>query len=334
MNGLKKQFFAIGTIILVITCSLPVFAKDNIVDWNGKSEGEEQIPSWLRTMRRGNALAYCQEFGLNSKINRKWIIPAGADSYIGWEDGLIAAQAQSMAAVGESIATDIIATLDSSVNNGAKNNIRRSAIKSVTTVAGLEYEGCHWYEEVKEVISGRNKKGKEVKSKQHIWHVYAFYSMDMQAYDTQVKTSLITILRDSGLTKEEAQAVAATSYEVVSSEKRATAAHDKKIAEEQTRLLNEHNRSLENRKMTMQEQGQQNQFNIDNRNIDTQQQQLQEQTKQIESSNRASVEIARTNAGSQAVQSIAGANTSYAQSGVPESSDTDINNAMAFLLGL
>ena len=317
MNGLKKQFFAIGTIILVITCSLPVFAKDNIVDWNGKSEGEEQIPSWLRTMRRGNALAYCQEFGLSSKINRKWIIPAGADSYIGWEDGLIAAQAQSMAAVGESIATDIIATLDSSVNNGAKNNIRRSAIKSVTTVAGLEYEGCHWYEEVKEVISGRNKKGK-----------------DMQAYDTQVKTSLITILRDSGLTKEEAQAVAATSYEVVSSEKRATAAHDKKIAEEQTRLLNEHNRSLENRKMSMQEQGQQNQFNIDNRNIDTQQQQLQEQTKQIESSNRASVEIARTNAGSQAVQSIAGANTSYAQSGVPESADTDINNAMAFLLGL
>ena len=105
---MKKRNFVISILVLLsVFYSSNVFAAEKRIDWNGRLEGEEEIPAWLRTMRRGNALAYCQEFGLNSKINRQWLVPVGVESYVGWEDGLVAARAQQFMALGQTISTTI-----------------------------------------------------------------------------------------------------------------------------------------------------------------------------------------------------------------------------------
>ena len=75
-------------------------------------------------------------------------------------------------------------------------------------MTGLEFEGYHWYEVEKEVVTGRNKKGKPVMSKQRVWYVYAFYSMDRNTYNTQLKVALQKIVREGGFTKEEATLIA------------------------------------------------------------------------------------------------------------------------------
>ena len=89
-----KRFLSSILMLCALTLTaVPLFAQDGKrVDWYGKIDGEPEIPGWLKSMRRGNGLAYCQENGLNNKINRKWIVPTAAESNIGWEDGLIAGQ--------------------------------------------------------------------------------------------------------------------------------------------------------------------------------------------------------------------------------------------------
>ena len=145
---MKKRNFVISIwVLLSVLFSANVFAtSEKRVDWNGRFEGEEEVPGWLSTMKRGNAMAYCQEFGLNSKINRQWLVPVGVTSYVGWEDGLVEARAQAFMALGQTICTTINSAIGSSLNNGAKNNIQNIAISSLTTVTGLEFEGYHWYE--------------------------------------------------------------------------------------------------------------------------------------------------------------------------------------------
>ena len=387
---MKKLKLRVVCIMLVtLLCSANMFASsEKIVDWNGKLENEEQIPDWLRSMRRGNAVAYCQEYGLNSKINRKWLIPVGVESLVGWEDGRLAASAQAFAALGQSICTDIEAALGSDQNNGARSTRQSIVLKSITTVSGIEFEGYHWYEVEKEVITGRNKKGKPVKSKQHVWYVYAFYSMDANVYNTQLQMAIGNIARANGFTKEEAAIIAAGasggSLNILSEQYRRSKDFQQKIQEEQQKqrlawdaqqmniqqaFVDQQIDSL-NRTQAMAESNQRNQndltnrnatnnYNqqtlqksyqnqIDNRNIDTEQLQIQGDTQQLESRNRANVQMAQANAASNATQSIAQSGSAAGAAGqfgsnpnIGNSEDSGnknqsggMNDSMAFLMGL
>ncbi len=332
----------------ILAASLAVFAatgafaaSEKRVDWNGRLEGEEEIPAWLRTLRRGNPVAYCQEFGVTQKINREWMVPVGVESYIGWEDGLVAARAQAFLALGQTITSHIESSIGSDLSNGAKSNIQTLAVSSITDVTGMAFEGYHWYEVEKEVVTGRNKKGKPVTSKQHVWYVYAFYSMDRDTYNTQLKLALQKIVREGGFTKEEATMIAARGLQAMDQQYRRSAEFQQKMKEEQDkqRLAWEAQRmniqqqfvdqqidSL-NRTQTMAEQNQRNQddlanrnatndFNqqtmhqsyqnqVDNRNIDTNQRQISGTTQQLESRDRADVSMAQANAQSNATQAVA-----------------------------
>lgn len=339
---MKKRNFVISILVLLsVFYSSNVFAAEKRIDWNGRLEGEEEIPAWLRTMRRGNALAYCQEFGLNSKINRQWLVPVGVESYVGWEDGLVAARAQQFMALGQTISTTINSAIASDLSNGAKNNIQNIALSSITTVTGIEFEGYHWYEVEKEVVTGRNKKGKPVTSKQHVWYVYAFYSMDMNTYNTQLKLALQKIVREGGFTKEEATMIAQRGLQAMDEQYRRSAEFQQKIDEEQKKqrlaweaqqmgiqqsFVDQQLDSL-NRTQQMAEANQRNQNDLvnrnatnlynqqtlhqsyqnqlDNRNIDTNQQQIQGNTQQLESRDRANVSMAQANAQSNANQAVA-----------------------------
>jgi hypothetical protein len=311
------------------------------VDWNGKIDGAPEIPAWLTQIRHGNATAYCQEYGLNSKINREWLIPVGVESYVGWEDGLVAARAQAFMALGQSISTTINSAIGSDLNNGAKNNIQSIALSSINQVSGVTFEGYHWYEVEKEVVTGRNKKGKPVTSKQHVWYVYAFYSIDRATYDTQLKVALQKIVKEGGFTKEEATLIAARGLEAMNDEYRRSADFQRKVQEEQfavrmawerqqqgiqqqyvdqqidslnrTQTMAESNQrnqnDLTNRNTTnlinQQTMHQSNQNQIDNRNIDTNQQQVQASTQQLESRDRSNTAMAQANAQSNATQAVA-----------------------------
>ena len=339
---MKKRNFVISILVLLsVFYSSNVFAAEKRIDWNGRLEGEEEIPAWLRTMRRGNALAYCQEFGLNSKINRQWLVPVGVESYVGWEDGLVAARAQQFMALGQTISTTINSAIASDLSNGAKNNIQNIALSSITTVTGIEFEGYHWYEVEKEVVTGRNKKGKPVTSKQHVWYVYAFYSMDMNTYNTQLKLALQKIVREGGFTKEEATMIAQRGLQAMDEQYRRSAEFQQKIDEEQKKqrlaweaqqmgiqqsFVDQQLDSL-NRTQQMAEANQRNQNDLvnrnatnlynqqtlhqsyqnqlDNRNIDTNQQQIQGNTQQLESRDRTNVSMAQANAQSNANQAVA-----------------------------
>lgn len=339
---MKRRNFVVSFLVLLsVVFSTNVFAAEKRIDWNGRLEGEEEIPAWLRTMRRGNALAYCQEFGLNSKINRQWLVPVGVESYIGWEDGLVAARAQQFMALGQTISTTINSAIASDLSNGAKNNIQNIALSSITTVTGIEFEGYHWYEVEKEVVTGRNKKGKPVTSKQHVWYVYAFYSMDMNAYNTQLKLALQKIVREGGFTKEEATMIAQRGLQAMDEQYRRSAEFQQKMDEEQQKqrlaweaqqmgiqqaFVDQQLDSL-NRTQQMAEANQRNQNDLanrnatnlynqqtlqqsyqnqlDNRNIDTNQQQIQGNTQQLESRDRANVSMAQANAQSNANQAVA-----------------------------
>lgn len=339
---MKRRNFVVSFLVLLsVVFSTNVFAAEKRIDWNGKLEGEEEIPAWLRTMRRGNALAYCQEFGLNSKINRQWLVPVGVESYIGWEDGLVAARAQQFMALGQTISTTINSAIASDLSNGAKNNIQNIALSSITTVTGIEFEGYHWYEVEKEVVTGRNKKGKPVTSKQHVWYVYAFYSMDMNAYNTQLKLALQKIVREGGFTKEEATMIAQRGLQAMDEQYRRSAEFQQKMDEEQQKqrlaweaqqmgiqqaFVDQQLDSL-NRTQQMAEANQRNQNDLanrnatnlynqqtlqqsyqnqlDNRNIDTNQQQIQGNTQQLESRDKANVSMAQANAQSNANQAVA-----------------------------
>ena len=339
---MKKRNFVISILVLLsVFYSSNVFAAEKRIDWNGRLEGEEEIPAWLRTMRRGNALAYCQEFGLNSKINRQWLVPVGVESYIGWEDGLVAARAQQFMALGQTISTTINSAIASDLSNGAKSNIQNIALSSINTVTGIEFEGYHWYEVEKEVVTGRNKKGKPVTSKQPVWYVYAFYSMDMNAYNTQLKLALQKIVREGGFTKEEATMIAQRGLQAIDEQYRRSAEFQQKMDEEQQKqrlaweaqqmgiqqaFVDQQLDSL-NRTQQMAEANQRNQNDLanrnatnlynqqtlqqsyqnqlDNRNIDTNQQQIQGNTQQLESRDRANVSMAQANAQSNANQAVA-----------------------------
>ena len=339
---MKRRNFVVSFLFLLfVVFSTNVFAAEKRIDWNGRLEGEEEIPAWLRTMRRGNALAYCQEFGLNSKINRQWLVPVGVESYIGWEDGLVAARAQQFMALGQTISTTINSAIASDLSNGAKSNIQNIALSSINTVTGIEFEGYHWYEVEKEVVTGRNKKGKPVTSKQHVWYVYAFYSMDMNAYNTQLKLALQKIVREGGFTKEEATMIAQRGLQAMDEQYRRSAEFQQKMDEEQQKqrlaweaqqmgiqqaFVDQQLDSL-NRTQQMAEANQRNQNDLanrnatnlynqqtlqqsyqnqlDNRNIDTNQQQIQENTQQLESRDRANVSMAQANAQSNANQAVA-----------------------------
>ncbi len=342
----KTRFIAVLCTMLVSAFAvLPLAAAEKdteeIVDWNGRLEGEEQVPAWLRTLRRGNAVNYCQEMGLMSKINREWMVPTGSQSYVGWEDGLVAARATGFMAVGQTIATQVSSSIGSSLSDGAKSNIQRIALSSVTNVTGLQFEGYHWYEVVKEVVTGHDKNGKATTSKQHVWYVYAFYSMDRQTYNTMLKLALQKICRDSGFTKEEATLIATRGLEILDEKYRAKEEFQQKIEQEQQemRLAWQRqqmgiqqsfvNQQLDHadRTMTMAEQNQRNQndlanrnasnlYNqqtmgqvnrnqIDNRNVDTQQQQISATTNQLESRDRAVTETARANANANATKEVA-----------------------------
>lgn len=339
---MKRRNFVISILVLFsVIFSANIFAAEKRIDWNGRLEGEEEIPAWLRTMRRGNALAYCQEFGLNSKINRQWLVPVGVESYIGWEDGLVAARAQQFMALGQTISTTINSAIASDLSNGAKSNIQNIALSSINTVTGIEFEGYHWYEVEKEVVTGRNKKGKPVTSKQHVWYVYAFYSMDMNAYNTQLKLTLQKIVREGGFTKEEATMIAQRGLQAMDEQYRRSAEFQQKMDEEQQKqrlaweaqqmgiqqaFVDQQLDSL-NRTQQMAEANQRNQNDLanrnatnlynqqtlqqsyqnqlDNRNIDTNQQQIQGNTQQLESRDRANVSMAQANAQSNANQAVA-----------------------------
>lgn len=339
---MKRRNFVISILVLFsVIFSANIFAAEKRIDWNGRLEGEEEIPAWLRTMRRGNALAYCQEFGLNSKINRQWLVPVGVESYIGWEDGLVAARAQQFMALGQTISTTINSAIASDLSNGAKSNIQNIALSSINTVTGIEFEGYHWYEVEKEVVTGRNKKGKPVTSKQHVWYVYAFYSMDMNAYNTQLKLALQKIVREGGFTKEEATMIAQRGLQAMDEQYRRSAEFQQKMDEEQQKqrlaweaqqmgiqqaFVDQQLDSL-NRTQQMAEANQRNQNDLanrnatnlynqqtlqqsyqnqlDNRNIDTNQQQIQGNTQQLESRDRANVSMAQANAQSNANQAVA-----------------------------
>ena len=339
---MKRRNFVISILVLFsVIFSANIFAAEKRIDWNGRLEGEEEIPAWLRTMRRGNALAYCQEFGLNSKINRQWLVPVGVESYIGWEDGLVAARAQQFMALGQTISTTINSAIASDLSNGAKSNIQNIALSSINTVTGIEFEGYHWYEVEKEVVTGRNKKGKPVTSKQHVWYVYAFYSMDMNAYKTQLKLALQKIVREGGFTKEEATMIAQRGLQAMDEQYRRSAEFQQKMDEEQQKqrlaweaqqmgiqqaFVDQQLDSL-NRTQQMAEANQRNQNDLanrnatnlynqqtlqqsyqnqlDNRNIDTNQQQIQGNTQQLESRDRANVSMAQANAQSNANQAVA-----------------------------
>lgn len=339
---MKGRNFVVSFLVLLsVVFSTNVFAAEKRIDWNGRLEGEEEIPAWLRTMRRGNALAYCQEFGLNSKINRQWLVPVGVESYIGWEDGLVAARAQQFMALGQTISTTINSAIASDLSNGAKSNIQNIALSSINTVTGIEFEGYHWYEVEKEVVTGRNKKGKPVTSKQHVWYVYAFYSMDMNAYNTQLKLALQKIVREGGFTKEEATMIAQRGLQAMDEQYRRSAEFQQKMDEEQQKqrlaweaqqmgiqqaFVDQQLDSL-NRTQQMAEANQRNQNDLanrnatnlynqqtlqqsyqnqlDNRNIDTNQQQIQGNTQQLESRDRANVSMAQANAQSNANQAVA-----------------------------
>ena len=339
---MKRRNFVISILVLFsVIFSANIFAAEKRIDWNGRLEGEEEIPAWLRTMRRGNALAYCQEFGLNSKINRQWLVPVGVESYIGWEDGLVAARAQQFMALGQTISTTINSAIASDLSNGAKSNIQNIALSSINTVTGIEFEGYHWYEVEKEVVTGRNKKGKPVTSKQHVWYVYAFYSMDMNAYNTQLKLALQKIVREGGFTKEEATMIAQRGLQAMDEQYRRSAEFQQKMDEEQQKqrlaweaqqmgiqqaFVDQQLDSL-NRTQQMAEANQRNQNDLanrnatnlynqqtlqqsyqnqlDNRNIDTNQQQIQGNTQQLESRYRANVSMAQANAQSNANQAVA-----------------------------
>lgn len=339
---MKRRNFVVSFLVLLsVVFSTNVFAAEKRIDWNGRLEGEEEIPAWLRTMRRGNALAYCQEFGLNSKINRQWLVPVGVESYIGWEDGLVAARAQQFMALGQTISTTINSAIASDLSNGAKSNIQNIALSSINTVTGIEFEGYHWYEVEKEVVTGRNKKGKPVTSKQHVWYVYAFYSMDMNAYNTQLKLALQKIVREGGFTKEEATMIAQRGLQAMDEQYRRSAEFQQKMDEEQQKqrlaweaqqmgiqqaFVDQQLDSL-NRTQQMAEANQRNQNDLanrnatnlynqqtlqqsyqnqlDNRNIDTNQQQIQGNTQQLESRDRANVSMAQANAQSNANQAVA-----------------------------
>lgn len=320
---MKKNCKALLIVLSMLLIAFSAFADDEIVDWEGKLEGEEKIPLWLKTMKRGNGLNYCQEFGLTNKINRKWFVPAAAESYISWEDGLIAAQANSFAAFGETIATDINASLDSSISNGSKSNIKRTVLSSLTTVMGMEYEGVYWYK-----VKRTTGSGKKAQST-YLYYVYAFYSMDMHNYDTQLKNALIAILKNGGLPQDEAQAVATASYEAVDARKRQSEDHEKKIVEEQKRVLQNHKLSMENRQMSMQEKGQDQQYDLDNRSLDTQQLKITETTKQAESRNKADVEKTRASANA---NDKAAMNAN--QTAPKASSGGEVSDALAFLYSL
>ena len=339
---MKRRNFVVSFLVLLsVVFSTNVFAAEKRIDWNGRLEGEEEIPAWLRTMRRGNALAYCQEFGLNSKINRQWLVPVGVESYIGWEDGLVAARAQQFMALGQTISTTINSAIASDLSNGAKSNIQNIALSSINTVTGIEFEGYHWYEVEKEVVTGRNKKGKPVTSKQHVWYVYAFYSMDMNAYNTQLTLALQKIVREGGFTKEEATMIAQRGLQAMDEQYRRSAEFQQKMDEEQQKqrlaweaqqmgiqqaFVDQQLDSL-NRTQQMAEANQRNQNDLanrnatnlynqqtlqqsyqnqlDNRNIDTNQQQIQGNTQQLESRDRANVSMAQANAQSNANQAVA-----------------------------
>lgn len=339
---MKRRNFVVSFLVLLsVVFSTNVFAAEKRIDWNGRLEGEEEIPAWLRTMRRGNALAYCQEFGLNSKINRQWLVPVGVESYIGWEDGLVAARAQQFMALGQTISTTINSAIASDLSNGAKSNIQNIALSSINTVTGIEFEGYHWYEVEKEVVTGRNKKGKPVTSKQHVWYVYVFYSMDMNAYNTQLKLALQKIVREGGFTKEEATMIAQRGLQAMDEQYRRSAEFQQKMDEEQQKqrlaweaqqmgiqqaFVDQQLDSL-NRTQQMAEANQRNQNDLanrnatnlynqqtlqqsyqnqlDNRNIDTNQQQIQGNTQQLESRDRANVSMAQANAQSNANQAVA-----------------------------
>lgn len=340
---MKKRNFVISIwVLLSVLFSANVFAaSEKRVDWNGRFEGEEEVPGWLSTMKRGNAMAYCQEFGLNSKINRQWLVPVGVTSYVGWEDGLVEARAQAFMALGQTICTTINSAIGSSLNNGAKNNIQNIAISSLTTVTGLEFEGYHWYEIEKEVVTGHNKKGKPVTSKQHVWYVYAFYSMDMTSFNTQLKLALQKIVREGGFTKEEATMIAQRGLQAMDEQYRRSAEFQQQMNEEQQKqrlaweaqqmgiqqsFVDQQLDSL-NRTQQMAETNQRNQNDLanrnatnlynqqtlqqsyqnqlDNRNIDTNQQQIQGNTQQLESRDRANVSMAQANAQSNANQAVA-----------------------------
>ena len=338
-TGLIAAAFAVA---LAVAGAVPAFsASEKVIDWNGRLEGEEQVPAWLRTIRRGNANAYCQEFGLASKLNREWMVPTGTESLIGWEDGLVAARATGFMAVGQTIATTINSAIGSDLSDGAKSNIQRIALNSVTTVTGLEFEGYHWYEVEKEVVTGRNKKGKPVTSKQRVWYVYAFYSMDRQTYNTQLKVALQKIVREGGFTKEEATLIASRGLEALDEKYRAKEEFQQKIEREQQEMRLAWERQqmgiqqqfvdqqiqMTDRTMSMAEQNQRNQNDltnrnvtnqnnqqvlsqtnqnqVDNRNADTQQQQIQATTQQLQSRDRSNVEMERAKAASNATQAVA-----------------------------
>ena len=268
------------------------FAADKVdgkvVDWNGRFEGEEEVPAWLKTIKRGNATLYCQEFGLNSKINREWFVPVGVTSYVGWEDGLVSARAQQFMALGQTISTTINSAVSSELSDGAKSNIQRIALSSITTVTGIQFEGYHWYELEKEVQTGGNKKGKPIYGKQRVWYVYAFYSMDRQTYDTQLKLALQKIIKEGGFSKEEATIIASRGLQALDDKYRHSAEFQQKIEEEQlrqTQAWNDQRLAWEQQQMgiqqqyvdqqissmdrtqTMAESNQRNQNDLTNRNV-------------------------------------------------------------------
>lgn len=202
-----------------------------IIDWSGKLDGESATPSWMKTMKRGNALAYCNEYGLQSKINRKWITPSCAESYISYEDGLIAAQANAFAALGEEIATEINSSLSSSITDGQKSNIRRIVTSSINKVTGLSYEGVFW-----RCVEEKDNQGNKFRK----YYVFAFYSMDQNMYQTQLKAALLGILDSKNLSIEEVDAVAAATKQIMDKEQRESEAVEKAKERELERQLKEY----------------------------------------------------------------------------------------------
>jgi hypothetical protein len=202
-----------------------------IIDWSGKLDGESSTPSWMKTMKRGNAIAYCNEYGLQSKLNRKWITPSCSESYISYEDGLIAAQANSFAALGEEIATEINSSLSSSITDGQKSNIRRVVTSSINKVTGLSYEGNFW-----RCVEEKDNHGNKIRK----YYVFAFYSMEQNLYQSQLKASLLGILDSKNLSIEEVDAVAAATKQIMDKEKRESEVVEKAKERELERQLKEY----------------------------------------------------------------------------------------------
>ncbi len=321
----------VAVFVTALSMAVPVFAKDGtdakgrkqtIIDWDGKLEGEDAVPDWLKTMRRGNALDYCQEYGLNSKINRKWLVPAAATSYIGWEDGLIAARANVAEALAQAIATDINASLASSLDDGAKSNVKSAVLSSITTVSGLEYEGCYWH-----LVEQENARGK----KERIYYVYAFYSMETQKYSDQLVNALMGIYKKGGILSDKEIKLAATQSTAAAVQKSITDEdHDKAVQEEMQRSLNAHRQSMSERSMTLKENAQSNQYNLDMEGVYTDRQRIDATTQQLESRNRATVDVANAQANAATTNSVANA-TSPA---VSSNSGGEMSDTLAFLLSL